>query len=92
MVIVFLSKSEVRYLLFIVGLCCLAATVTFQLQNYQTQGKLSRLTVVIDPGHGGVDGGAQDIQGNLEKDVNLRIGLAAARQLQESGLKVVMTR
>lgn len=92
MVIVFLSKSEVRYFLFIMGLCYLAATVTFLFQNYQVQGKLSRLTVVIDPGHGGVDGGAQDKQGNLEKNINLQIGLKVAQHLRESGLKAVMTR
>ncbi|HEY8462962.1 MAG TPA: N-acetylmuramoyl-L-alanine amidase [Bacillota bacterium] len=92
MVIVFLSKSEMRFLVLLLGLACLAALVTLQWQNFQTQGNLNRLTVVIDPGHGGVDGGAHDQHGNLEKDINLRIGLQIAKQLRESGLRVVMTR
>jgi len=32
-------------------------------------------TVVIDPGHGGVDGGATSVSGNLESQYNLEIAL-----------------
>lgn len=92
MVIVFLSQREVRFLVLMLGLGCLAAAMTLQVLNFQAQGSLSRLTVVIDPGHGGVDGGAQDSQGNLEKNINLQIGLEVAKQLRQSGLKVLLTR
>ncbi|WP_157014837.1 N-acetylmuramoyl-L-alanine amidase [Mesorhizobium xinjiangense] len=50
-------------------------------------------TLVIDPGHGGIDGGAEGVSGTQEKDVTL----AFARQLRDAfkdkpGISVVMTR
>lgn len=48
-------------------------------------------TVVIDPGHGGIDGGAT--YGNRsEKGINLDIGLQVARILAARGIPVVLTR
>jgi N-acetylmuramoyl-L-alanine amidase len=50
-------------------------------------------TVVIDPGHGGIDPGAIGSGGTYEKDVVLAIGLELRRQLQATGrYKVVLTR
>ena len=51
-------------------------------------------TIVIDPGHGGVDPGAIGSTGNvLEKDVVLRMGLALRDQLEATGrYQVIMTR
>ncbi len=48
--------------------------------------------VVLDPGHGGVDGGAEASDGTCEKDINLNIALDLKKQLQEEGIRVVMTR
>lgn len=48
-------------------------------------------TVIIDPGHGGFDGGAV-VGGVVEKDLNLVIGLKVAGLLRLSGFRVVMTR
>ena len=31
--------------------------------------------ILIDPGHGGIDGGAKSKQGTIEKDINLSIAL-----------------
>ena len=54
-------------------------------------GKVRR--IVVDPGHGGHDPGAQGANGTREKDVVLQIGLKLARKLREElGLDVVMTR
>jgi N-acetylmuramoyl-L-alanine amidase len=92
MVIVFLSKSELRLLGILLGVGCLAGMIGYQFQATLVQGRLGQLTVALDPGHGGVDGGAGDHQGNLEKDINLVIGLAVEQQLRQSGLAVVMTR
>jgi N-acetylmuramoyl-L-alanine amidase len=92
MVIVFLSKSELRFLGILLGVGCLVGMIGYQCRAMLVQGWLGQLTVVLDPGHGGVDGGACDSQGNLEKDINLLIGLEVEKQLQQSGLAVVMTR
>jgi N-acetylmuramoyl-L-alanine amidase len=50
--------------------------------------------IVIDPGHGGIDPGAIDSTTNiLEKEVNLRMGLALRARLEATGrYKVIMTR
>ncbi len=49
-------------------------------------------TVVIDAGHGGMDGGAVAHDGTLEKDINLEISKVLAALMRVSGYKVVMTR
>lgn len=49
-------------------------------------------TVVIDPGHGGVDPGKVGINGTYEKDVNLAIAFKLKEWLAQRGYKVIMTR
>lgn len=49
-------------------------------------------TVILDPGHGGEDGGAVGIDGIVEKDINLSISLKLRDFLQAAGYKVIMTR
>ena len=58
------------------------------LTNEQSQ-KYS--VVVIDPGHGGVDGGAE-VDGTCEKDINLSISFKLRDMLNMAGIKTVMTR
>ena len=50
------------------------------------------VTVVLDAGHGGIDGGAVGVNGTLEKDLNLAIVQKAAAVLREKGYTVVLTR
>ena len=51
-----------------------------------------RYKVVIDPGHGGPDPGAEGIGGLRETDVVLDVALQVARLLQAKGVQVLMTR
>ena len=52
-----------------------------------------RLKVVLDPGHGGKDPGAQGIRGLEEKDVTLAIAELVARRLAaDPNIEVAMTR
>lgn len=53
---------------------------------------LSGQTVVIDAGHGGVDGGAKSEHGLVEKEVTLELALQLRDYLQQAGATVVMTR
>lgn len=53
---------------------------------------LTGATVVLDPGHGGVEPGAVGPGGTTEKDVNLAIAQEAKRQLELLGATVVLTR
>lgn len=48
--------------------------------------------IVIDPGHGGADGGAVGIDGLHEKDVNLEVSLKLRDILILNGYDVIMTR
>lgn len=48
--------------------------------------------ILIDPGHGGDDGGAVSSTGTLEKDINLSISLKLRDKLKEYGYIVLMTR
>ena len=49
-------------------------------------------TVIIDPGHGGFDGGASASDGTTEKDINLKISLKIRDLLKFYGYNIVMTR
>ncbi|MCI3926368.1 N-acetylmuramoyl-L-alanine amidase CwlD [Paenibacillus sp. TRM 82003] len=53
---------------------------------------LSGKVIVIDPGHGGADGGAESAEGLQEKAVTLQISLYLRDYLQEAGATVYMTR
>ncbi len=53
--------------------------------------KAERITVVIDPGHGGRDAGAVS-NGYMEKDINLAVALKVAEILRRRGYRVIMTR
>ncbi len=48
--------------------------------------------ILIDPGHGGIDGGAESSGGVCEKDINLKISLLLREKLEDYDIDVVMTR
>lgn len=48
--------------------------------------------ILIDPGHGGIDGGAKSKNGTIEKNINLKISLKLKASLEAKGYKVHMTR
>ncbi len=52
-----------------------------------------RADVVLDPGHGGdIETGAVGLNGLVEKDLNLSVAQATARNLTDRGYDVVLTR
>lgn len=79
-------------------LCCLAFLLLSYISYNKIDGMASALagervpTIVIDPGHGGEDGGASSDTSVLEKDINLAISLKLQSLLETSGFHVVMTR
>ena len=48
--------------------------------------------IILDPGHGGADGGASGADGTVEKNLNLEIALKVQKLLQQSGCTVFLTR
>lgn len=62
-------------------------------QAWQIAQKLAvPMVMVVDPGHGGMDGGATAGDGTQEKDINLAVAVALAEEAEKYGVKVVMTR
>ena len=50
------------------------------------------ITVVIDAGHGGADGGATGLGGTVEKDISLGIALKIAQLAKDYQVNVILTR
>ena len=65
---------------------------------YQTENRAAEksidtsVTVILDAGHGGEDGGAIGVNGVYEKDLNLAITKQIASDLKEKGISVICTR
>lgn len=81
------------YLLTIVACLCAAhfgsRAVTTMVENAPIQG---RRIIIIDPGHGGIDGGATSCTGVLESGVNLEIALRLNDLLRFIGYETLMVR
>lgn len=87
-------KHYAAWLLFLAALALFAAqtmrafgVVAFHADFFEKKG-----TVVVDAGHGGEDGGATGVHGELEKDINLAIALELQRLLEQHQFEVVMVR
>lgn len=76
----------------------LAALMFFSMSEYNREyakssnAGLKDKLIVIDPGHGGIDGGASLGEHFNEKDINLDISLKLRDLLTNAGVKVILTR
>ncbi|MCF6464379.1 N-acetylmuramoyl-L-alanine amidase family protein [Clostridium sp. Cult2] len=80
--------SMIFIFLIIIGLVVLKNSKASKIFNYRR----AKQTIVIDPGHGGIDGGTGDRKDILEKDINLDIGIKLKKELLVEGFNVIMTR
>lgn len=64
------------------------------LSTFEEEAKPDNTTkvILIDPGHGGIDGGACSNDGICEKNINLSISQKLEKILQSDGYKVILTR
>lgn len=76
------------------AICCLLAASLWLLSAFSvlTAASSAPRLLLIDPGHGGEDGGAQAADGTLEKNINLAVGLNLRDMLRVWGIPVEMTR
>ncbi len=57
------------------------------------KGRAKQFTIVIDPGHGGIDGGAEGSGRTIEKSITLGFAVALKRVLEKTrNIRVLMTR
>jgi N-acetylmuramoyl-L-alanine amidase len=81
--------------LLIFAVVAVAMMTIIKAQSINSTGTTKRdydYTVIIDPGHGGVDGGAIGVNGAIEKGINLSISLKLKTFFVQAGFKVIMTR
>lgn len=97
-----LLRSRMEHLrvgiLLVLGITCIGLMAgvgrqrSAQVTAVQAQ-TLTGLTVALDPGHGGYDGGARAHDSGIwEKEINLQIALAVEKELLARGAQVVLTR
>ncbi len=90
--------SRLKYVGICVGVLAFATAYTIHKNNEKGQSVFSskldasRPIIVIDPGHGGEDGGCISIDGTPEKGINLAVSLEFADMMRVFGYDVVMTR
>ena len=92
-----MNNIHLRWLIAIILLLIfIAVTAAFALPSLlrpnDADAPAPRVQVIIDPGHGGEDGGAVGADGTTEKDLNLSISLMLRDMLVSSGVNVIMTR
>ena len=86
-------KSKLIDVMIIAVLVWSVLSIPSHVENIEQVWKAAdRPVVVLDPGHGGIDGGAVGEDGTTEKDINLKIALDLKERLTEEGFRVVMTR
>ncbi|MBM7624074.1 N-acetylmuramoyl-L-alanine amidase family protein [Sporohalobacter salinus] len=74
------------FLVFLLGKRCYFSSVAVNL-NFP----LDKKVIMIDPGHGGIDGGTNK-EGVLEKNINLAIALKLKKILDQKNVTVKLTR
>ena len=92
--VIHLNKAKLIFLtvgVLLITSFCIVGT------GYMRKAVLARFPVcekriIIDAGHGGIDGGAVSKDGMREKDINLSIAKYLESYLTQSGAKVVMIR
>lgn len=88
-------SRKVKLISFILGALLLFLLFQFQFFQKDTWDSwnlpLSGKVIILDPGHGGPDGGAGDSDA-LEKEIALKVSLFIRDYLQEQGALVLMTR
>ncbi|HSI66852.1 MAG TPA: SH3 domain-containing protein [Planococcus sp. (in: firmicutes)] len=69
-----------------------AASQPASAQPARKKGTLSGVTIVLDPGHGGNDGGTVGARNSLEKELTLSTAELLSHHLRSAGAEVTLTR
>ena len=83
------------------GMMYICHLLSAQLETHFEEGNIAKetskftqggVTVILDPGHGGIDAGKTGVNGEEEKEINLKIALKIKKILDDEGVSTVMTR
>lgn len=86
-------KKKTAIISGVVSLILVASIFIFQQKTeYVYSSPKPEKTIVIDAGHGGVDGGSVGFSGTKESDLNLIYAKKLENYLKQAGFKVVQTR
>lgn len=86
--VIFISTAVLVCFVWAVGLCLQALLGAQSVSAFDTA-----MRIVVDAGHGGIDGGVTGRQtGVKESEINLAIAFKLSAALEEMGFEVVMTR
>ena len=72
--------------------CLVGLAFGLAFSHRKTVGAFGRKTIVLDPGHGGIDNGVVGAAGTKESEKNLQISLMLKEVLEDAGFNVVLTR
>ncbi len=90
----FIIKAR-NFLIFVavVGIFSAALIAASYKTEYVATTPPPKYSVVIDAGHGGIDGGSVGTQTNIkESDLNLAYAITLSKQLKQAGIETIMTR
>ncbi len=89
----YMKRFFFKYKFIMVVLLCffILTSFYFEIVEYSVS-KQNGITIVLDAGHGGRDGGSVGVNGTIEKEINLDYVIALKNKLVEYGFKVVLTR
>ncbi|MBR4051373.1 MAG: N-acetylmuramoyl-L-alanine amidase [Clostridia bacterium] len=79
-------------LVFIFGCCLFLVRLYNKTESVSSSAENRGLYIILDAGHGGMDGGTSAADGTKEKDINLSIAKKLNSLLVASGYKTVMLR
>lgn len=94
----FVTNRMHRFRMSLLIVLCLMAVGLWNSASQQTftqdqTGSLTGLTVMLDPGHGGYDGGARAVESGVwEKKLTLQIAQAVEQELTARGAQAILTR
>lgn len=88
----YFKKHKLIFTVLIIFLCFVVCSSLIFSAVLCSSSKYNGITIVIDAGHGGRDGGSVGVSGTIEKEINLDYSLALKEKLEKAGYRVVLTR